>query len=57
MIRIARERWAGIANVAFEITSGRSFGNQADRSFDLVLAVQQRARLHKPAFSKVAVSL
>jgi predicted TPR repeat methyltransferase len=39
MIRVARERCAGLPNVAFFVTSGRDLRDHADGSFDLVLAV------------------
>jgi SAM-dependent methyltransferase len=39
MIRIARERCADLPNVVFSVTSGSDLRDHADRSFDLVLAV------------------
>ena len=39
MIRIARERCAGLPNVALSVTSGHDLCEHASASFDLVLAV------------------
>jgi SAM-dependent methyltransferase len=39
MIRVARERCANLPNVTLAVTSGDDLGQCADRSFDLVLAV------------------